>query len=443
MPTSRIGLAMRLLTPWIAAASVASIALTTNVGGQDNPASELLRLGGSLRLRQELKDDFDFAESAQDYMLTQLRIHATWEPIPRVSLFVQAQDARIFGESLRAVPPIDQDAIPNIYADSFDLHQAYADLKLPLRWPTRLRLGRQKFNLGAKRLVASLEWVNTARVWDGARLTLGAPEERTVDLIASRLVPVDPGGFNDYGTTRNRLFNSSFFACYFTDWRSVIGARFEGYVLLRSEADVEDQVFTIGTRLQENHGNWDGDLEVAGQFGEFGGADQRALTAHAGAAYRFERMSKTRLGAAYNYGTGDGDAADDQHSTFDNQYPLNHAYYGYMDFFSLQNMHNLEATAETKRAGTKWRLAYQGFWIDEPEADAWYNAGGGGVRPTAGAIGDPGSFAGSEVDFTATRAFGRLALQMGYSHFFTGPFAEATGPSNDADFIYLMQTVKW
>ena len=240
-----------------------------------------------------------------------------------------------------------------------------------------------------------------------------------------------------------RLFNSSFFACYLTDSDAVFGARIEAYVLFRSEEDVEDRVLTIGTRWHKSLGYWDGDLEVAGQVGEYGGDDQRALAVHAGATYRLRRLEETRLGAAYNYGTGDGDATDTQHSTFDNQYPLNHAYYGYMDFFSLQNMHNLEATAVTTALGTGWRLAYQAFWIDEPEADAWYHARAGLFRPAAGAVGDPGSFAGSEIDFTATRTFGRLAIQIGYSHFFTGPFAEATGPSNDADFFYLMQTVNW
>lgn len=424
--------------------AVVLTALAVEVSSQDDLSSEYPRMGGSLRLRQELKDDFDFDTSAQDYLLSRLRVHAIWEPVPPVSLFLEAQDARIFGESRSAVPAIDEDAVPNIYADKLDLHQAYIDVALPTRrFPTRLRLGRQKFNLGAKRLIASLEWVNTARVWDGARLTLGTPAERTVDLIASRLVPVDPSGFNDYDTTRNRLFNSSFFACYLTDNNAVFGARAEAYLLLRSEADAEDQVLTIGTRWHKSRGYWDGELEMAGQFGEYGGADQRALAVHAGGTYRLQRLEKTRLGAAYSYGTGDGDATDTQHSTFDNQYPLNHAYYGYMDFFSLQNMHNLEATVETRRLGTSWRLAYQAFWIDEPEADGWYDAGAGLFRPAAGSVGDPGSFAGGEVDVTATRTFGRLAIQVGYSHFFTGPFAEATGPSEDADFFYLMQTVKW
>ena len=85
------------------------------------------------------------------------------------------------------------------------------------------------------------------------------------------------------------------------------------------------------------------------------------------------------------------------------------------------------------------RLAYQAFWIDEPEADAWYNAGAGAVRP--GFLADPRSFVGSEVDLTASRSFGRLAFEIGISHLFPGGYLEDTGSSGAANFAYLMHKV--
>jgi hypothetical protein len=111
----------------------------------------------------------------QDYALTQLRLNAGWGPTQELTFFVELQDARVFGESKTAAPPLNEDAVPNIFADELDLHRGYVDYAFSARLPARLRVGRQKFNLGAKRLIASLEWVNTARVWDGARLTLGTP----------------------------------------------------------------------------------------------------------------------------------------------------------------------------------------------------------------------------------------------------------------------------
>ena len=34
------------------------------------------------------------------------------------------------------------------------------------------------------------------------------------------------------------------------------------------------------------------------------------------------------------------------------------------------------------------------------------------------------------------------ALEIGYTHFFAGPFIENTGPADDADFFYVATTLK-
>jgi len=65
--------------------------------------------------------------------------------------------------------------------------------------------------------VASLEWVNTARVWDGVRISIGTKKGKKVDLISSRLVAVYPNYFNDWAKTGSRLFNSDFHVLYYTD----------------------------------------------------------------------------------------------------------------------------------------------------------------------------------------------------------------------------------
>ena len=404
--------------------------------------SDQLRVGGSLRLRGETKEGFDFSGSgSQDYLLTQLRVNLRWDPEDWISVFAEGQDARVLGESRSATPAINQDAVPNVFADRFDLHQGYADIRYRLSGkPLTVRLGRQKSNLGAQRLIASLEWENTARVWDGVRVTVGRPQHQTLELIASRLVPVDPEHFNDYDTTPSRLFNSRFFAGYYTDSTSIPSVQFEGYLLLRSEGRIDDQVFTLGTRWQTEKEPWEADLEAAFQLGEYGGVEHRALALHTGVAYRALPLNRTRFGLAYSYGTGDGDPGDNEHRTFDSQYPSNHAYYGYMDLFSLQNMHNIEGTAQTLWRGARLRLAYQAFWIDEPEADAWYNAGAGVVRPAF--IADPSSFVGSEVDLTVGRSYGKCTFELGLSHLFRGGYLEDTGSSGEANFAYVMHRVK-
>jgi len=64
--------------------------------------------------------------------------------------------------------------------------------------------------------------------------------------------------------------------------------------------------------------------------------------------------------------TGDDDPRDNDHETFDNLFPANHLHYGYIDFFSWRNMHNLQLglkVVPTKRLRIKTHLHF--YWIDE------------------------------------------------------------------------------
>lgn len=428
--------------------------------GEAATASEVdkLHFQGSLRTRFEYKDNFRFGlggggtkapGNREELFLTQLRFQLDWRPTDHLNLILELQDARLFNESTA----INDDATPNIFADDLDIHQAYLDWGF--KWgsaPARLRLGRQKLNLGAKRLVASLEWVNTARVWDAARLTIGEEGQFTWDVFASRVVPVDPGSANDWASTGNRLWNSAFHGIYYTDWRWLEGGRVELYYLLRNEDDIDDQIHTFGGRIDRRRGRFDFNVELALQDGRWGGLDHRAAAGHVELGWRpvvsdTSSLRDGRLNVAYNYGSGDSDPRDDKHETFDNLYPLNHAYYGYMDFFALQNVHNVEVAWKVPVGQapkkTTFRVAWQSFWLAEPESDAWYNAGAGVVRRASSRF--VSSEVGHELDITVSRPFvawgHKLATEVGYGHFLTGDYVAETGPSEDADFVYLQAKI--
>lgn len=404
-------------------------------------------VGGSLRLRYERKQGFSLgkpgAVDPQDYLLSQLRVHLDVHQGSAWRLLVEGQDARLHSAFLDNT--VDDRRTPNIFADYFDLHRAWLQIGWQLRGWTpgsrgagaglgegSIRIGRQKFNLGRQRLVASLEWVNTARVWDGVRLTQALGPGRRLDAFVSKLVPVRPRAFNSHARTGNRMFDSQFHGLYLTDKASLPGVDWELYALLRRNGDAGDRVWTWGTRLEGTRGRWDGELEAMLQTGRYGFQRHRAWALHAGGGRAF--AGGWHAGAAYNFGSGgDGSAT---HKTFDNLYPLNHAYYGYMDFFSLQNLHNLEAVLRWKPDGRQtWRLAWEGFWLHRPQTDAWYNAGAGVVRQ-----GRPGasSRVGSEVDLTLASRFPewRLTTLLGFGHFFAGPFVRDTGTSSDANFLF-------
>ena len=401
-----------------------------------------LTIGSQLRLRTESRRNakFDGARPGndEDYLLSRFRFDLTWQPSDRVAGVVELQDARIHGE--RA---ISETRTPNIFADQLDIHQAYLDVGSPVSGslPVTLRIGRQKLVYGSQRMVSPLEWVNTARVFDGARIRVGAGPDRKLDAFATRLVPVTPTGLNDHGPTGSRMFNSQLHGVYYTDTALVAGAAVEGYWLLRRAARLDDAVHTIGTRIETRPGSWAFDAELAAQTGSYGGLDQRAALVHVGGSYTTALPGRLKLGAAFNLGSGDDDPADGVHGTFDQLYPLGHAYYGYMDLFALQNLRNTEVTAEAALPGrARLRVALQDFALVAPGADAWYNVGGAVVHRSADAT--ISSHVGNELDITIRLPVGPVGLEVGYGRFFGGAYLrDASFALDTADFFYLQTMV--
>ena len=401
-----------------------------------------LTVGSELRLRTESRRNARFDRTRpgndEDYLLSRFRVGLTWEPSDRVTGRVELQDARMLGE--RA---ISDTRTPNIFADRLDIHQAYVDIGLPgsAVVPISFRIGRQKLTYGSQRMVSPLEWVNTARVFDGARIGVEAGEGRTLDAFATRLVPVSPTAFNDHGPTANRMFNSQLHGVYYTDERLLAGGRVEGYWLLRREARLDDAVHTVGTRIDAAYGAWALDAEVAGQSGRQGGLPHRAALVHVGGSFTAELPGRPKLGAAYNYGSGDDDPTDGVHRTFDQLYPLGHAYYGYIDLFALQNLHNTEVTIEMAFPGkVELRVGVQDFVLAAPGSDAWYNVAGAVVHWATGEA--PSAHLGNEVDVTLRIPLGPVGLEVGYGRFFGGPYLrDANFAQRTADFLYVQTMV--
>lgn len=410
--------------------------------------TNLFSVGGSIRLRGEARDDFRFGRSVPSnedtFLLSRLRLNLDYQPTDNVRFFVQGQDARVFdGES------INEDARPNLNWDELDIHQGYVDLQFrPNDVPVRVRLGRQEIILGDKRVFSNLGWSNTAVSGDSIRVTAGEEDHRTLDVFATNGVPPNPSGFNDWETSGNRLFDSQYYGMYFTDQDILEEGQLEGYWLFRHHDSPDDRVHTLGLRYDKQWGPWDSNGEFAVQEGEFGGNTHRGFAAHIEGGYQFSSLNDLRAAALYDYASGDGDSTDSTHSTFDNiaYIPLNHAYYGYMDFFSWQNLHHVAATFEypfSESLGT--RLAWHEFWLDEEDTDAWYDAGRSVVRSAGGT--DVNSHVGSELDFTvnySTKIAGKdTKFLLGYSHFFTGDYVSDTGPDSDADYLYLQTQISF
>ena len=416
------------------------------------PAANPLSFGGGRftfdiqeRMRMESRENtFDFndaADSATDdtWLLQRVRVGMKVKPSSGLSFYFQGQDAREFGSDRANVPGV-QGAEGD---DPFDLRQAW--VQVGGESGLSLRLGRQVLQYGDERLIGPLDWSNLSRTFDAARLRYAA-ESWSLDLFTSSVVTIDGDGFNrsdwiDSDSNRDQFFSGLYFST-----TAVPAHTIDGYALeLHETAEVGDTDFvTLGLRIKADaskRNGWEYESEVATQFGELQGLDLWTAAVHVGGGYAWLHSPwKPRLALEYNYGSGDGDPRDGEDGTFQNLFPTNHKFYGAMDLFSWQNMHQPGVAMQaTPISGLTVKVEYCVFWLADTE-DAWYRANG--KTPVRPITPDADAFAGSELDVTINwKAASWIGLSAGYSHFFAGKYLAASGPNDDADFAFVMATL--
>lgn len=116
---------------------------------------------------------------------------------------------------------------------------------------------------------------------------------------------------------------------------------------------------------------------MAFQTGDVDGRDLTAFAGHWNVGYNWlSHPWKPRLGLQYNYGSGDQNPADGKIETFQNLYPTNHLFYGFMDTTGWLNMHNPQINLTvTPTKKLKVMLDYHLYW-NATNDDAWRRVNG-------------------------------------------------------------------
>lgn len=449
--------------------------------------------GGSLRLREEIKEGFAIAGSAgsldyrdhgadvnNEYLLGRVRIHggyssSWWGAFVEGQSSFAANDERFAYANSPAVPGTSKKQGDGPESDTIALRQAYISLGNHSQFPLSLKIGRQELSYGEERLVGAFAWNNIGRVFDAAKLQLES-DWISADLFTSRPVIPEDGRFD---VSNDHDWFSGLYSTVITIPKTILDL----YFLARnSDAQaIADEphpqfpqpsardIYTVGGRLKSKSGelgNWDYLLDGAYQFGDYRdlrlGAKSPRLTQD---AYMFvaeggytvgQAWGRPRFGLEYDFSSGDSNPKDGRHETFDNLFPTNHKFYGYMDFISLQNIHDVRGTVQVQpHPRVNVSLEGHGFWLADTH-DSFYTVAGvprGGIGATAGnGYGiNPGygNFVGTELDLVGKFTLARFAnFEMGYGHFFTGDYVRqslsaATTGSKDADYIYAQLTVNF
>jgi hypothetical protein len=463
---------------------------------KNDPYMNQWDFGGALRTRYEVKEGFaipgkagslDFrdrgADMSNEYFIERLRYHVGYTEkwwsayVEGRSSFAQSDER--FAYFASPVPPHTKNRNGlGPESDRIDLHQAYVTIGNHKEFPLSLKVGRQELSYGEERLVGAFAWNNIGRVFDAAKARWQNPWFGA-DFFVSRPVIPEDQNFNvenDY----------DWFSGMYATSTKIPKNTLDVYFLARNSsqkaisAEPNPQfpqpsardIYTLGGRLKSKPGelgNWDYSLEGAYQFGDYRdrrrGATSKRLTQDAFMAvlqggYTFaDAWAKPRLGAEYSYASGDSNPTDGKHETFENLFPTNHKFYGYMDFISLQNIHDVRGILTLKPC-PRLSMAFEGhgFWLADTH-DNFYNVGGaprGGLGNPPGGAGTGyginstySAFVGTEVDVIAGYAVTRFAqLEAGYGHFFVGDYVKqslavpALG-SKDADYVYLQASINF
>jgi hypothetical protein len=417
----------------------------------DNPLSFFdgrLVLDFEERARFEHRsNNFDFndkVKSATDgsWLLQRARLGVKFAPADWLTFYVQGQSSFEFGSSRPKIPG----ELGAEGDNQIDLYQAYVRLGDK---NLNLTIGRQLLSYGDERLVGAFDWNNLGRSFDAVKLHYGTDtwslEAFTSSVVVQKRNVFDHSDlFNGNKTGRDQIFSG----LYFSSTALIPVQTTDLYAFeLHEEAKAGGTDFvTLGTRMKADPkklGGFDYETEMAVQFGDVKGKSLNAFAGHWGGGYSWLNAPwKPRVGIEYNYATGDSNATDGRVGTFQNLFPTNHPFYGTADFFSWENIHNPAVSFSVQPTDKiKVKLDYHLFWLADTH-DAWYRANGvTRVRPiNSGA----GNYVGSEIDLNAScKVTKNISLGAGYSHFFDGKYARATGAASDADFVYAQLSIKF
>lgn len=382
---------------------------------------------GEVRVRPEFRKDLSQTVPAvpgareEDLsVLLRSRFGVFFDPTDHLRFFLQAQDSRDFGEEAAA--------IPNALGDDegLDLHQGYIEYYNIADSNFSLRAGRQEINLGEQRLVGAVGWSNVGRSFDGLVLNYDHDTFKfdALATMQNKTAAGDQTWFGGiYGTWKN--FPAGVLDLYYLGLQDNDGAA-------GAPAGTGDTLstHTIGARISSQPGRFDIGLEGAVQLGKFGSNSILAYAGHGAIGYTFEDTYKPKLLLEYNYATGD-DGGNNRYTKFNNLFPTNHKFYGYMDLAAWSNLHNGRAEFSVKPSEkVKLALDYHIFLVDKTGA-------GDTFAGIAGAA-NVGRLAGHEGDLTISYTWNEYAsFLLGYSHFVPGSFLKDQGITKHADFGYV------
>ena len=451
-------------------------------------------IGANYRLRFEDKlgagftdagSNWDFSKRPVDdnnnaYLLSRVmpRVAYTGQ---RLAFTVEARASSSLGDE-RFNPTAPGKALAENDA-GVDLHQAFLFVGNHKEFPVSLKIGRQELSYGDQRLVGHFRWNNNARTFDALKVRWQNPLFG-VDLFTGGVV------YNDSHNLNKSNSQDHFSGAYFNFPTLLKNEIAEAYLFARNvERGIAtdnwsgvpapfrfpgaQDTYTAGLRVKSKpnaYAAFDYGVELMQQFGNRTAVfpataaaaaltaprlDHKAYAAVLQGGYTWTQSTRQpRLALIYSYGSGDKSATDTKSGTFQNLFPTNHLFYGYMDLSSLQNLHDLRVAYTIKPTTTSVIALEAHSHFLGRTSDFWYNVAGVPRNFAGAAVGSGGGYrinpgyskhVGNEIDLVGAWTFRPYAqVEAGVSRYFRGDYIKqslAAVGSKDAGYYYVQLTL--
>ena len=347
---------------------------------------------------------------------------------------------RIYGEMIDAASDREDFAPRPIEVNRTDMLNLFVDARLLANNCGELtaRIGRQELLFGAQRAVSPLDWANTRRTFEGARLSWKT-KKHTIDGFWTHPMRINDQSLDS--PDRDQEFMG-----LYTSSKGEQGQTFDTYFLryLNGRGANNFEFNTVGARWKGDRCGWLYDIESAFQFGNnTDGSDHAAGMATLGIGRKLSgHCWDPTLWLYYDWASGDNDLGAG--NGFHHNQPLAHKYLGFMDLFGRRNVTDLNLLLTMQPAKKLKLLLWYHYFRLESQSDSPYSV----VMTPFNGGNLPGSAdLGHEIDFVANWKFNdRENLVLGYSHFIAGDYYSTTAgvPYNgDANFFYSQWTINF
>ncbi len=403
-----------------------------------------LTISGDMRVRPEFRTNSNFGATKDNRFFTQqlVRLGFNYDISPDVAFFVQAQVANNFGDVASGHPGIN----PNHSGTNLFMRQGFMLVRNFLAPNLTLKAGRQLVVWGNHRIFGHFDWNNVGFAFDGITLRYNhgkVPVEAGWLIIAEgNCANQNSGGCGastsggGYGGDANLLFvrlpMKLSGITVEPAWITEFGGAGTTTANFGGGQHGNQTRHTVGARIAAKKGIVDATVEGYYQFGKVGAAgaasttDINAGAFHIDAGVTLPAPMNPRIGAEFNYGSGDDSGTDGDAGTFSQLFPTNHIHFGYMDLMSWQNMVTFGGNLQLRPTkNSHFEIAGHYMRLAEKN-DAWYGAGQGVFKTSPTANGHSEKSLGGEIDIVYTLFFqnNKVGWQIGAGHFFTGDYSK-------------------